>query len=77
MPAFLVRETGRRFDKSNRASSTPVLRQDPSKTSWLKTVHRTVFLTPLTLLGFKSLNLFQIKKDTPYGVSLFYARDGT
>jgi hypothetical protein len=39
--------------QANRASLTPVLRQDPSKTSELKTVHRTVFLTLLTLLGFK------------------------
>ena len=47
---------------ANRASLTPVLRQDPSKTSELKTVHRTVFLTLLTLLGFKS-RLFLIRTD--------------
>ena len=47
---------------ANRASLTPVLRQDPSKTSELKTVHRTVFLTLLTLLGFKS-RLFLIRTN--------------
>ena len=37
-------------------SATVALRQYPPHTSRLKTVHRTVFLTPLTLSGFESLN---------------------
>ena len=37
-------------------SATVAKRQYPPHTSLLKTVHRTVFLTPLTLSGFESLN---------------------
>ena len=37
-------------------SATVAKRQYPPHTSRLKTVHRTVFLTPLTLSGFESLN---------------------
>ena len=35
-------------------SATVAKRQYPPHTSLLKTVHRTVFLTPLTLSGFES-----------------------
>ncbi len=47
---------GTRLCCANPASSATVaMRQYPLRTSELKTVHRTVFLTFLTLLGFKSL----------------------
>ena len=48
-------DDGTRLCFANPASSATVaVQQYPPRTSELKTVHRTVFLTFLTLLGFKS-----------------------
>ena len=62
---------------SRAASSSAVAsQQHPTRTSELKTVHRTVFFTLLTPLGFKSFFIihFSINKKPPYWVvSLFMA----
>ena len=48
------------------SSATVAMQQYPPQTSRLKTIHRIVFLTPLTLLGFKSLKLYyRNKKEVP------------
>ena len=48
-------------------SATVAKRQYPPHTSLLKTVHRTVFLTPLTLSGFESpLSFIKTKKEKEY-----------
>ncbi len=61
---FYGRSGGTRLCFANPASSATVaLQQYPPQTSLLKTVHRTVFLTQLTLLGFKS-RTYQKQKRT-------------
>ncbi len=57
------------------SSATVALQQYPPQTSELKTVHRTVFFTLLTPLGFKSFSFctFPKQKTTLLGGFLFMA----
>ena len=55
MLLFLARCKGYSRLRRLACSATAAAQQYPPHTSRLKTVHRTVFLTPLTLSGFESL----------------------
>ena len=69
---MLVRETGHALLRKS-----GILTAQPFRTSRLQTVHRTVSLTLLTLLGFKSLQTMFIQKNTrpPKGVRIFLVRE--
>ena len=55
-------------------SATAAAQQSPPHTSRLKAVHRTVFLTPLTLSGFESLENKKRTEAIPTVLLLFLAR---
>ena len=55
-------------------SATAAAQQYPPHTSQLKTVHRTVFSTPLTLSEFESLENRKRTEATPAVSLLFLAR---
>ena len=50
-------------------SATAAAQQYPPHTSRLKTVHRTVFLTPLTLSGFESLENIKKNRSNTCGIA--------
>ena len=71
---FLARCKGYSRLRRLACSATAAAQQYPPHTSRLKTVHRSVFLTPLTLSGFESLENKKRTEATPTVLLLFLAR---
>ena len=71
---FLARCKGYSRLRRLACSATAAAQQYPPHTSRLKTVRRTVFLTPLTLSGFESLENKKRTEATPAVLLLFLAR---
>jgi hypothetical protein len=71
---FLARCKGYSRLRRLACSATAAAQQYPPHTSRLKTVHQTVFSTPLTLSGFESLENKKRTEATPAVLLLFLAR---